>query len=83
MFIGIKALNTAQQNNDMNELCYEKVLNFVRKGHQVMVFVHARNATSKTAMALLGMVSDKKSINTIFGLKHFKQNFIKNCDIFL
>ena len=60
LFIGIKALNTAQQNSDMNELCYEKVLNFVRKGHQVMVFVHARNATSKTAMALLGMFSQKK-----------------------
>ena len=37
----------------MDEICYDKVVDFVRKGHQVMVFVHARNATVKTAMALM------------------------------
>ena len=37
----------------MNEICYDKVVDFVRKGHQVMVSVHARNATVKTAMALM------------------------------
>ena len=36
----------------MDEVCYEKVLEFVRAGHQVMVFVHARNATVNTAMVL-------------------------------
>jgi activating signal cointegrator complex subunit 3 len=36
----------------MDEVCYEKVVEFVRAGHQVMVFVHARNATVNTAMVL-------------------------------
>lgn len=36
----------------MEEVCYEKVLDMVRAGHQVMVFVHARNATGKTALAM-------------------------------
>ena len=58
-FIGVKALNTNQQNNDMNEICFDKVLDFVRRGHQVMVFVHARNATVKSGMALLELAQNK------------------------
>ena len=45
--------NQGKQREDMDEICYDKVVDFVRKGHQVMVFVHARNATVKTAMALM------------------------------
>lgn len=41
------------QLTDMEEICYDKVLDFVKKGHQVMVFVHARNATVKTGLRLL------------------------------
>ncbi|KAF7253723.1 Activating signal cointegrator 1 complex subunit 3 [Varanus komodoensis] len=51
-FIGIKTLNKVQQMNNMDEVCYENVLKQVTAGHQVMVFVHARNATVRTAMAL-------------------------------
>ena len=58
-FIGVKALNNNQQINDMNEICYEKVVDFVKKGHQVMVFVHARNATVKGGMALLEAAQNK------------------------
>ena len=32
--------------------CFEVVLENIRNGYQVMVFVHARNATTKTAMRL-------------------------------
>ncbi|XP_043925219.1 activating signal cointegrator 1 complex subunit 3 [Protopterus annectens] len=51
-FVGIKATNKVQQLHDMEEQCYEKVLEQIRAGHQVMVFVHARNSTVRTAMAL-------------------------------
>uniref|UniRef100_A0A8D0L2G8 Activating signal cointegrator 1 complex subunit 3 n=1 Tax=Sphenodon punctatus TaxID=8508 RepID=A0A8D0L2G8_SPHPU len=51
-FIGIKTTNKVQQLNNMDEVCYENVLKQVTAGHQVMVFVHARNATVRTAMAL-------------------------------
>jgi len=51
-FIGIKQPNQMRQRQDMDEVCYEKVVEFVRAGHQVMVFVHARNATVNTAMVL-------------------------------
>ncbi|XP_069582412.1 activating signal cointegrator 1 complex subunit 3 [Ranitomeya imitator] len=51
-FIGIKSTNKTQQLHDMEEVCYENVLKEIRAGRQVMVFVHARNSTVRTAMAL-------------------------------
>ena len=48
-----------QQIQDMNYVCYEKVLQQVRNGEQVMVFVHARNETVRTAMLLREMANNK------------------------
>lgn len=44
---------------DMDIICYDKVYDMVSKGHQVMVFVHARNATSRTALVLKEMAQTK------------------------
>ncbi|XP_062952899.1 activating signal cointegrator 1 complex subunit 3 isoform X4 [Cynocephalus volans] len=52
-FLGIKGANKMQQLNNMDEVCYENVLKQVKSGHQVMVFVHARNATVRTAVSLI------------------------------
>ena len=51
-FIGCKATCSRQQNRNMDEVTYEKVREMILKGHQVMVFVQARNSTYKTAMNL-------------------------------
>lgn len=51
-FIGVKAVKPLQQMNDMDFVCYNNVIEMVKQGHQVMVFVHARNATVKTANSL-------------------------------
>ncbi|CAH2252491.1 activating signal cointegrator 1 complex subunit 3 isoform X1 [Pelobates cultripes] len=51
-FIGIKSTNKTQQLHDTEEVCYENVLKEIKAGRQVMVFVHARNSTVRTAMAL-------------------------------
>ena len=53
-FVGVKKMagSKLQQLKDMDEVCYEKVLEAARRGHQVLVFVHARNATMRTAVAL-------------------------------
>uniref|UniRef100_A0A8C5WDJ5 Activating signal cointegrator 1 complex subunit 3 n=1 Tax=Leptobrachium leishanense TaxID=445787 RepID=A0A8C5WDJ5_9ANUR len=51
-FIGIKSTNKTQQLHDTEEVCYENVLREIKAGRQVMVFVHARNSTVRTAMAL-------------------------------
>jgi len=36
-----------------------QVVDFVRKGHQVMVFVHARNATVRTGMKLMETANNR------------------------
>lgn len=61
-FIGVKASKSLQQMNDMDTICYDKVVEMVRKGHQVMVFVHARNATVRTANVLVEMARQKGDI---------------------
>ncbi|XP_017269735.1 activating signal cointegrator 1 complex subunit 3 isoform X2 [Kryptolebias marmoratus] len=57
-FVGIKTINKIQQIHDTEEVCYNKVLEQVKAGHQVMVFVHARNATVRTAMSLIEMAKN-------------------------
>ena len=35
-FVGVKTLNKLQQLKDMDNVCYEKCYDYVRKGHQVI-----------------------------------------------
>lgn len=58
-FIGVKAVKPLVQMQEMDNVCYEKVVDLVQKGHQVMVFVHARNATVRTANVLKEMAQQK------------------------
>ncbi|KAG7336122.1 hypothetical protein KOW79_000815 [Hemibagrus wyckioides] len=58
-FVGIKTTNKIQQLHDMEEVCYNKVLEQIKAGHQVMVFVHARNSTVRTAMTLIEMAKNR------------------------
>ncbi|XP_038129491.1 activating signal cointegrator 1 complex subunit 3 [Cyprinodon tularosa] len=61
-FVGIKTTNKIQQLHDMEEVCYNKVLQQIKAGHQVMVFVHARNATVRTAFSLIEMAKNRGEI---------------------
>ncbi|KAJ2954701.1 hypothetical protein O0L34_g3002 [Tuta absoluta] len=70
-FIGIKETGGGggthlKQIQQMNDICYEKAASMVMKGHQVMVFVHARNATHQTALVLKELAQKKGH------LKHFE-----------
>ncbi|VVC95095.1 unnamed protein product [Leptidea sinapis] len=63
-FIGVKDVGGGgmaylRQMQQMNEICYDKASDMVQKGHQVMVFVHARNATHQTAMVLKELAQKK------------------------
>ncbi|KAA0033568.1 DExH-box ATP-dependent RNA helicase DExH12-like [Cucumis melo var. makuwa] len=50
-YIGITVKKPLQRFQLMNDLCYEKVMSFAGK-HQVLIFVHSRKETSKTARAI-------------------------------
>ncbi|CAD6221327.1 GSCOCG00005149001-RA-CDS [Cotesia congregata] len=62
-FIGVKARQAIQQIHDMDLVCYNQVVDMVKKGHQVMVFVHARNATIRTANKLKELAQTNDTIN--------------------
>ncbi len=52
-FLGIKGkLGSQQARKNLDKVAFEKVSALVAEGHQVMVFVHARKETVKTALAL-------------------------------
>ncbi|PKA59387.1 DEAD-box ATP-dependent RNA helicase ISE2, chloroplastic [Apostasia shenzhenica] len=50
-YIGITVRKPLQRFQLMNEICYEKVLAAAGK-HQVLIFVHSRKETAKTARAI-------------------------------
>jgi antiviral helicase SLH1 len=52
-FIGIKGkAGSLQSRKNLDRVAFQKVSELVAQGHQVMVFVHARKETVKTALAL-------------------------------
>ncbi|KAL5720578.1 RNA helicase [Ranunculus cassubicifolius] len=50
-YIGFHAKKTLERFQLMNQVCYEKVINEAGK-HQVLIFVHSRRETTKTACAI-------------------------------
>ncbi|CAL5322251.1 unnamed protein product [Camellia sinensis] len=50
-FIGVMVKNPLQRLQLMNDICYEKVVSVAGK-HQVLVFVHSRKETAKTARSI-------------------------------
>ncbi|KAJ6676495.1 ATP-DEPENDENT RNA AND DNA HELICASE [Salix viminalis] len=50
-YIGINIKKPLQRFQLMNDICYEKVMDVAGK-HQVLIFVHSRKETSKTARAI-------------------------------
>ncbi|XP_072381205.1 activating signal cointegrator 1 complex subunit 3-like isoform X2 [Diabrotica undecimpunctata] len=76
-FIGCKKKN---ENDIMDNVCYEKVVQFVREGHQAMVFVTSRNATASVAKKLIEIAQVKGTLplfepeKSIRGLKSGYKN---------
>jgi len=51
-FIGVSEHNMQRRLNLMNEIAFEKAVRALERGKQVMVFVHSRKDTGKTARAI-------------------------------
>jgi activating signal cointegrator complex subunit 3 len=52
-YIGVSEPNFVLRNQLINEVCYNKVLDAVKREQQAMVFVHSRKDTVKTARILV------------------------------
>jgi len=51
-FAGVSEKNFLARSAIMDDICYQKVVDAVKRGHQAMVFVHSRKDTGKTARML-------------------------------
>jgi activating signal cointegrator complex subunit 3 len=69
----VKQTNPLKQKNDMNEICYEKVLESVLAGNQVMVFVHSRKDTANTAQKLVEMARERRTLGMKLVSRHINQ----------
>ncbi len=52
-FIGVKGRSRSVIAESTNKICFDRCLQYLREGHQVMVFVHSRVETVKSAKAIL------------------------------
>jgi replicative superfamily II helicase len=59
-FLGVKGKKHGAVAAEMNKICFDKLVKFVQDGHQVMVFVHSRNDTAKTARNLISIALEQK-----------------------
>lgn len=60
-FVGITEKKAFKKYEAMNEICYEKIIENINDGNQVIIFVHSRKETTKTARWLANkLVEDEK-----------------------
>lgn len=65
-YIGVSTKGRSAQERKMNDICYEVVSDSLRRGHQVMVFVHSRKGTGETATALADIAAKKGELESLF-----------------
>ena len=67
-FIGVTdgGQSRFQIANKMNTICYDQVVDSLRRGYQVMVFVHSRKDTGGTARALAEIASRYNTLESHF-----------------
>ena len=77
-FLGLRGKpGSAQARKILDSVTYEKVLQLVEKGHQVMVFVHARKETVKSAFALRDAASAEEVIDKFSCRGHPQWEFFR------
>eukprot|EP00727_Mastigamoeba_balamuthi_P005510 m51a1_g1579 putative activating signal cointegrator 1 complex subunit 3 (2006) ;mRNA; r:104604-111515 len=64
-FIGLRESNPLRAKNAMNDVCYEKVVDSLRRGYQVMVFVHSRKETVSTARRIVELAQHANGIELL------------------
>jgi activating signal cointegrator complex subunit 3 len=64
--VGTKKMPRDVREQKMNELCFDAVLDSLKRGYQVMVFVHSRKGTGDTARALAEQASSEGLLDKYF-----------------
>ncbi|KAJ1661153.1 putative steryl acetyl hydrolase mug81 [Dispira simplex] len=70
-FVGVKGKpGTPTSNLNLNRVCYQKCVELVEQGHQVMVFVHSRKDTVKTAQFLRTKAQEEGTLDYFANKDH-------------
>ncbi|QKX54132.1 uncharacterized protein TRUGW13939_01216 [Talaromyces rugulosus] len=64
-FIGVTDKKAIKQLKTMNDVCYNKVLENCAKGHQMLIFVHSRKETAKTARYIRDKAIEMETIGQV------------------
>ncbi|KAJ1749940.1 activating signal cointegrator 1 complex subunit 3 [Coemansia sp. RSA 1821] len=74
-FVGVHGkAGTQATNRLLNRVCYDRVSELVAEGNQVMVFVHARKDTVKTAQALRELAQMDGALDQFISLEDTKKH---------
>ena len=72
-FIGAKGkAGTAKSRENLEQVVFEKVIDMLRMGHQIMVFVHSRKDTVKTARLLFEKAVERQCASLFDPSSHSK-----------
>ncbi|KAM7483382.1 hypothetical protein LguiB_007965 [Lonicera macranthoides] len=76
-YIGVTESNFQKRNELLNEICYNKVVDSLRQGHQVMIFVHSRKDTGKTADKMVELAGKNDGLELFKNDNHPQFELIK------
>lgn len=62
-YIGVTERNAFKRFQLQNEICYEKSMDQRRNNNQILIFVHSRAETGKTAKALRDLAVERDELN--------------------
>ncbi len=74
-FIGVtETKNRFRKEKMMNQVCYDVVADSLKRGYQVMVFVHSRKGTGETIEELTEIATKKHELEKYFITKGSEEN---------
>ncbi|VAI08395.1 unnamed protein product [Triticum turgidum subsp. durum] len=76
-YIGITERDYAKKNDLFNSICYDKVVESIKQGHQALVFVHTRKDTGKTARTLIDLAAKAGEVELFSNADHPQYGLIK------
>ena len=65
-FVGVTGKSKFEKVKQMDNVCYDTVVDSLKRGYQVMVFVHSRKGTGETCEALADIARKKNELESMF-----------------
>ncbi|KAL3240372.1 ATP-dependent RNA helicase BRR2 [Nakaseomyces bracarensis] len=77
VFCAIKDSTAAKKISSMNQTCFEKTIESLKEGHQVIIFVHSRKDTARTANFISRLAESDDKLENLFLREPNAKNILK------